>query len=79
MPTPIARRPTVVIAALGLPLLLALAAAPLTEAATISACVKKKGGAVHIVTKAARCKKGETKVSWANGGPAGRTGASGWT
>jgi hypothetical protein len=77
MPTSISRRRTVVLAALGLLLLLALAAAPLAEASTINACVKKKGGAVHIVTKAARCKKGETKVSWANVGSAGRSGANG--
>jgi hypothetical protein len=77
MRTPFTRHRTVVLAALGLLPLLALAAAPSTEASIVNACVKKKGGAVHIVKKAARCKRGETKVSWANGGPAGRNGASG--
>ena len=77
MPTAITRPRTFVLAVLGLMLLLALATAPLAEASTINACVKKKGGAVHITTKAARCKKGETKESWANRGTTGRSGASG--
>jgi hypothetical protein len=77
MPTAIIRRRTVVLPALGLLVLLALATAPLTEASTINACVKKKGGAVRIVTKAAKCKKRETKESWANRGITGRSGASG--
>jgi hypothetical protein len=77
MPREVTRRRTVVLAALGLLLLLALTTAPLTEASTINACVKKRGGAVHIVTKAAKCKKRENKESWAKRGTTGRSGASG--
>ena len=32
-------------------------------AATIYACVKKHGGAARLVSKAAKCKKGESKIS----------------
>jgi hypothetical protein len=77
MPQPIARRGAVVLAGAGALLLLALATAPLAGASTIYGCVKRKGGAVHIVSKAARCKKGEAKKSWNTKGPAGKAGARG--
>src|ERR1700690_3051328 len=77
MPVPTARRGAAVLAGAGALLLLALATAPLVGASTIYGCVKRKGGTVHIVSKAARCKKGEAKKSWNTKGPAGKVGARG--
>jgi hypothetical protein len=68
------------VTALVVTIALALAALAVTaqaSAATIYACVKKKGGSVHIVGKRAKCKKGETKMSWNSPGPAGNNGAQG--
>jgi hypothetical protein len=59
MPVGTARRGAAVLAGAGALLLLALATAPLAGASTIYGCVKRKAGTVHIVSKAAKCKKGE--------------------
>jgi hypothetical protein len=71
------RRPLVLAATAGALLLAAFAAAPQAQAATIYACVKKKGGTARFVSKSAKCKKGESKISWNSEGPAGKNGASG--
>jgi hypothetical protein len=57
--------------------LLALAAAPAAGAATIYACVSKKGGAMRIVSAKTKCRHGEHKLSWSSTGPAGPAGAPG--
>jgi hypothetical protein len=57
-------------------LLVALAVASQATAATYYACVKKNGLA-HIYTQKPKCKKGESKLSWNNVGPAGRNGSNG--
>lgn len=67
----------VLLAAVGALLLAAFGAASQAEAATIYGCVKKKGGTIHIVTKKAKCKKGESKLSWNSEGPAGKNGTGG--
>ncbi len=54
-----------------------LAASPQAEASTIYACVKKKSGSARFVKKSAKCRKGETKISWSSQGPAGKNGAPG--
>jgi hypothetical protein len=46
----------------------------------VYACYKAKGkskGAVRLVTKKGKCRKGEKKVSWNAAGPAGEAGQSG--
>jgi hypothetical protein len=46
----------------------------------VYACYKAKGkrkGAVHLVTKKGKCRKGEKKVSWNTVGPQGKSGESG--
>jgi len=70
-----ARRGRVALAGAGTLLLLGLATAPWAGASTIYACVKKKGGAVHIVSRAARCNRREPKKSWDQKGPTGAKGA----
>lgn len=47
------------------------------NASVIYACVAKTSGAARIVSKTAKCKKGEAKLSWNAEGPAGATGATG--
>lgn len=71
------RRVAALPAVVGALLLAAFAAAPQADAATIYACVKKHSGAARIVTKKAKCKKGESKLSWNTEGPAGKDGANG--
>ncbi|HEY2633021.1 MAG TPA: hypothetical protein VGI26_11665 [Solirubrobacteraceae bacterium] len=58
-------------------LVAAFAATSSASAATIYACQKKKSGTIHLVTKKAKCKKGETKISWNTIGPAGKNGTNG--
>jgi hypothetical protein len=77
MSVPITRRWIALLTAAGALLLAALAVAPQAEAATIYACVKKKSGSARIVSKKAKCKKGESKLSWNSEGPAGRNGVNG--
>jgi hypothetical protein len=64
------------LAAVGMLLLVSIAAAPPTEASTLYACVKKNGSA-RILDKQPRCKPGETKLSWNTKGPRGQPGANG--
>jgi len=71
------RRGTAVLIAAGALLLAALAVAPQADATTIYACVKKKTGAARFVNQRAKCKKGESKLSWNTSGPAGANGVNG--
>jgi hypothetical protein len=77
MPASITGRLSSLFAGIGLLLLLVMLAAPVAGASTIYVCVKKRGGALHVVTKAAKCKKREAKVSLNKQGPAGRVGVGG--
>jgi hypothetical protein len=54
-----------------------LAAAPQAGAATLYACVKKKGGAARFVNVRTNCRRGETKLSWNTQGVPGRNGSNG--
>jgi hypothetical protein len=76
MSTSITRRGVTIGATAIIALLVALAVASQATAATYYACVKKNGSA-HIYTKKPKCKKGESKLSWNNVGPAGRNGTNG--
>ncbi len=58
-------------------LLSGLAAAPQAGAATLYACVKKKGGAARFVSARTNCRRGETKLSWNTQGVPGRNGSNG--
>jgi hypothetical protein len=69
-------RAMAVLAATGALLLAAFAAAPQAEASTLYACVAK-GGNVKVYTKAPKCKKHETRISWNSVGPAGPAGKNG--
>jgi hypothetical protein len=44
---------------------------------TITACAKKRGGQLRLVTGKKKCAKSERKVSWAQAGPAGVAGPAG--
>ena len=44
---------------------------------TITACAKKRSGAVRLVAGAKKCRKGEQRVAWNQRGPAGANGAPG--
>jgi len=68
-------RGTVALAGVAMLLLLALATAPWARASIIYVCVAKRGGAVRIVSKAARCRKRESKEPWNTRGSTGATGA----
>jgi hypothetical protein len=72
-------RATVVLAAVGALMIAALAMAPQSQASTVYACVKTKSGTPRIVSKKAKCRKGEKKLSWGTQGPAGQNGAAGAT
>jgi len=52
--------------------------AAVSGGSTVSACVKKKGGSIRIVSARARCRKGEKSLSWNAIGPAGRQGPRGF-
>jgi hypothetical protein len=54
----------------------ALTNAPVSQASTIYACVKKHGAA-HLFTKPSKCKKGEHKLSWNTVPTAGKNGVNG--
>jgi len=58
-------------------LLIVLVAATQANAATISACLNKKTGAVRVVSSKAKCKKSEKNFSWNSEGPAGKNGLNG--
>lgn len=76
MSTSITRRGIALLAAATFLLFAALVTASQAGATTYYACVKKNGSA-HIYTKKPKCKKGESKLSWNNVGPAGRNGNNG--
>jgi hypothetical protein len=76
MSTSVTRRGTAVLVAATISLLAALATASQAGAATYYACVKKNGSA-RIYSKKPKCKRGESKLSWNNRGPAGLNGANG--
>jgi hypothetical protein len=78
MPTLISGRPRLLAYAAGALLLVALVTAAGADASTIYTC-KKKNGTIRIVSKSAKCKKGETKLSWNSVGPSGKDGATGAT
>jgi hypothetical protein len=71
------RRVTAVLAALVAGVLIAAVAAPHADAATIYTCVKKKSGAMRVVSSKTKCKKNESKLSWNSAGPAGKNGLNG--
>ena len=52
------------------------AAAPVANAAKIAVCVKKKTGTVLFITGKAKCKTGESSVSWNTVGSGGATAAT---
>jgi hypothetical protein len=54
-----------------------MAVAGSAEATTYYACVKKKGGAIRIVSAKARCKRSERKISFNSTGAPGRNGRNG--
>lgn len=64
---------------LGVLLMTAFAATAEANATVIYACIAKTSGAARIVSKTAKCKKGESKLSWNAQGPAGATGETGTT
>jgi hypothetical protein len=72
----ISRRSISLMTAATIALFAVLATASQAGATTYYACVKKSGNA-HIYTKKPKCKKGESKLSWNNVGPAGRNGGNG--
>jgi hypothetical protein len=76
MSTSITKRATMLFAAGTISLFAALATASQAAATTYYACVKKNGSA-HIFSKKPKCRRGESKLSWNNIGPAGRNGANG--
>jgi len=72
------RWPVVVGALLALGIVSVGSLAAVSGGSTISACVKKKGGAIRIVSARARCKRGERTLSWSAVGPTGRQGQRGF-
>jgi hypothetical protein len=52
-------------------------AAPQAEAATVYVCANRDSGVVRMVARTARCRRGESKLSWSTTGPAGANGANG--
>ena len=76
MSTTSLRRVLVLLAAGGALIVASFAAASSANASTVFACVKKNGTA-HLFSKKPKCKKGESKVSWNNVGPAGKNGSNG--
>jgi hypothetical protein len=55
----------------------ALIRVPQAHAATIYACVKKQTGSVRVVSRSAKCRKGEKKLVWDSLGASGPQGARG--
>lgn len=58
-------------------LLAALAVASSAHATTYYACVKKKGGAIRLVSSVSRCKRSERKIAFNSQGVPGGRGATG--
>jgi hypothetical protein len=76
MSTSMNRRVAALLVTLVAALVGALAVASQASAATYYACIKKDGSA-HIYAKKPKCKRGESKLSWNNAGPAGKNGLNG--
>jgi hypothetical protein len=72
----ITRRRTAVTVAAGA-LLATLAPAPGARAATYYACVKRKGGAIRIVSRTTKCRRSERKISFNSQGAPGANGSNG--
>ncbi len=70
-------RVTALLAITGALLVGAFAVAQAADAATIYACVKKGSGTARIVSKKAKCRKGESRLTWSSQGPAGKNGLNG--
>jgi hypothetical protein len=79
MPTRTKRSALTVVLTASTLLLSGLAAAPQAGAATLYACVKKKGGTARFVNARTNCRRGETKLSWNTQGVPGRNGSNGKT
>jgi Collagen triple helix repeat (20 copies) len=77
MPTRTTRSALTAVLAASTLLLSGLAAAPQAGAATLYACVKKKGGTARFVNARTNCRRGETKLSWNTQGVPGRNGSNG--
>jgi Collagen triple helix repeat (20 copies) len=77
MPTRTKRFALTAVLAASTLLLSGLAAAPQAGAATLYACVKKKGGTARFVSARTNCRRGETKLSWNTQGVPGRNGSNG--
>lgn len=58
-------------------LLAALAVASSAHATTYYACLKKKGGAIRLVSSVTRCRHGERKIAFNSQGVPGRKGLTG--
>ncbi len=58
-------------------LFVALSVASTADAATYYACVAKKGGAIRLVSKTAKCRKRERRISFNSQGLPGRNGLKG--
>ena len=58
-------------------LFVALSVASTADAATYYACVAKKGGAIRFVSKSAKCRRSERKISLNSEGLPGRNGVNG--
>jgi hypothetical protein len=71
------RRAIAQLAATAVVLTSALAVAAPAGAASLSACVKKEGGSMRLVSPRTKCRRSERKVSWNTAGPAGTNGANG--
>jgi len=70
-------RPTTFISATAAAVLLVLAAAPATSAASIYTCVNRKSGTMRIVSAKTKCRHGEHRLSWSSSGPSGPSGPGG--
>jgi hypothetical protein len=77
MPTRTKRSALMAVLTASVLLLSGLAAAPQAGAATLYACVKKKGGTARFVNARTNCRRGETKLSWNTQGVPGRNGSNG--
>jgi Collagen triple helix repeat (20 copies) len=77
MPTSTKRSAPMAVLTVSVLLLSGLAAAPQAGAATLYACVKKKGGTARFVNARTNCRRGETKLSWNTQGVPGRNGSNG--
>lgn len=59
-------------------LLTAFVAMPFADSSTaIYACVNRRSGTMRAIANTAKCRRGESKLSWNTEGPAGKAGATG--